>query len=78
MINKAGQTRADAQGQLVSWPPGEPDSLSLGKEQRRKQESEKKGEICWGRAEERSRRGVQGGIDNKWLSVCSESTDEVI
>lgn len=50
MINESGQTRADAQGQLLSWPPGELDSLSLrkerGQEKRQEKRVKRKGEIC--------------------------------
>lgn len=74
MIN--GQTGADARGQLLSWPPAEPASLSPREESgsKREEEAEQKGEICRGTQEE----GLNRGIDNKWLSVCPESTDEVI
>lgn len=75
MINEAGQTGADSQGQLL---PVELESLSSRRKKKTREKGEKKGEICWGRGEERSRRRVKGEEDNKWFSVYAERTDEVI
>lgn len=78
MINEAGQTGADSQGQLLPWLPVELESLSSRRKKKTREKGEKKGEIRWGRGEERSRRRVKGEEDNKWFSVYAECTDEVI
>lgn len=79
MINEADQTGADAQGQLLSRPPGEPDSLSLRKERGNKQEKRVKRKEKFAEAEEwNAAGGVEGGLDNKCFSVCFESTKEAI
>ena len=71
MINEAGQTAADARGQLLSWPPGEPNSLSWRKKKREEtNERRVKRKEKFAEAEERNAAGGAGGGNRQQVSQC--------